>query len=108
MLQRGGTVVLQATQAGNTNWAVAPPVNQSFNVTPQSQSITFGGLIDKVYGSAPFTVSASASSGLAVSFSASPSGVSLSIAGPQGRDESSSNSPVQARTLLSATANRLL
>jgi hypothetical protein len=27
-----GTCTIQATQAGNTNWNPAPPVNQSFQV----------------------------------------------------------------------------
>ena len=38
-------------------------------ITPASQTITFGALANKVSSDAPFTVSATASSGLAVSFS---------------------------------------
>ena len=38
-------------------------------ITPASQTITFGALANKASGDAPFTVSATASSGLAVSFS---------------------------------------
>jgi len=63
-----GTCTIQATQAGNTNWAAATPVNQSFQVTQGSQTITFGALLSQPFGSAPFTVSATASSGLTVSF----------------------------------------
>ena len=66
-----GTCTIQATQAGNTNYAAATPVNRSFQVTPGSQtpqSIAFGALSNKPLGTAPFTVSATASSGLAVSF----------------------------------------
>jgi predicted transcriptional regulator YdeE len=64
-----GTCTLQATQAGNANWAAATPVNQSFQVTPRSQTITFGAIANRTLaGSVPFTVSATASSGLAVSF----------------------------------------
>jgi len=37
-----GTCTIQATQAGNTNYAAAAPVNQSFTVTPASQSVAFG------------------------------------------------------------------
>jgi hypothetical protein len=70
-----GTCTIQATQAGNTNYSPAPPVNQSFTVTPESQTITFGALSNQVYGSAPFNVSATASSGLAVSFSSQTSPV---------------------------------
>jgi uncharacterized repeat protein (TIGR03803 family) len=64
----GGTCTIQATQAGNADYTTAAPVNQSFQVTPLSQTITFGPLPNQPYGTAPFTVSATASSGLAVSF----------------------------------------
>jgi hypothetical protein len=67
-LVAAGTCTIQATQAGNANWTAATPVNQSFQVTPASQTITFGALSKRAFGSAPFTVSATASSGLAVSF----------------------------------------
>jgi sugar lactone lactonase YvrE len=63
-----GTCTVQATQAGNSNWAAATPVNQSFQVTPGSQIITFGALSNQPLGTTPFTVGASASSGLTVSF----------------------------------------
>jgi len=63
-----GTCTIQATQAGNATYAPATPVNQSFPVTPASETITFPPLSNRPYGSAPFTVSATASSGLTVSF----------------------------------------
>jgi sugar lactone lactonase YvrE len=63
-----GTCTIQATQAGNTSYSAATAVNQSFQVTQTSQSITFGALADRVFGSALFTVSGTASSGLPVSF----------------------------------------
>jgi hypothetical protein len=63
-----GTCTIQATQAGNANYGAAAPVNQSFQVTGSTpQSITFGALSNQAFGTAPFTVSATASSGLAVS-----------------------------------------
>jgi hypothetical protein len=68
-----GTCTIRAVQPGNNNWAAATPVNRSFPVTRGSQTITFGGLPNQAFGVAPFTVSATASSGLAVSFgSATP------------------------------------
>jgi hypothetical protein len=70
-----GTCTIQATQAGNSNYSAAAPVNQSLQVTQASQKITFGPLSNKVFGTAPFTVSASASSGLAVSFASLTSSV---------------------------------
>jgi hypothetical protein len=63
-----GTCTVQATQAGNANWAAAAPVNQSFSVTQGSQTISFGALANQAFGVAPFSVSATATSGLAVSF----------------------------------------
>jgi sugar lactone lactonase YvrE len=74
-LVNGGTCTIQATQAGNTDWAAAPPVNQSFQVTQASQTITFGILSNHAFGTAPFTVSAPASSGLPVSFASTTSTV---------------------------------
>lgn len=67
-LLAGGTCTIQATQAGNAIYAPAAPVSQSFQVTPLSQTITFGSLSSQDYGTPPFTVSATASSGLPVSF----------------------------------------
>jgi hypothetical protein len=70
-----GTCTIQATQAGNANYSAATPVNQSFQVTPESQTITFGALSSQTLGTAPFTLSATASSGLAVSFVSTTSAV---------------------------------
>ena len=63
-----GPVVVRASQAGNGDYMAAPNVNRSF-APPAAQTITFGALTNKTYGDAPFTVSATASSGLTVSFS---------------------------------------
>ncbi len=67
-LAAGGTCTIEATQAGNATYAAAPAVSQSFQVAKESQTITFGALSNQTYGTAPITVSASASSGLAVVF----------------------------------------
>ncbi|MGA2119014.1 MAG: protease pro-enzyme activation domain-containing protein, partial [Bryobacteraceae bacterium] len=63
-----GICTIQATQSGNGTYAAATPVTQSFQVTQASQTISFGALSKKTVGAAPFTVGATASSGLAVSF----------------------------------------
>lgn len=65
-----GTCTILASQSGNANYAAATNVSQSFAVTSglSSQTITFGTLTNRTLGSAPFTVSATASSGLPVSF----------------------------------------
>jgi len=63
-----GTCTIQATQGGNATYSAATSVNQTFQVTQESQTITFGALSNQSYGTPPFTVSATASSGLMVSF----------------------------------------
>jgi hypothetical protein len=65
-----GTCTIDANQAGNGAYQAAPQVQQSFAVTLASQTISFtssppGGAD---VGGAPYTVSATASSGLAVTF----------------------------------------
>ena len=74
-LVAAGTCTIQATQAGNTNYLAAAPVNQSFAITQASQTITFNALSNQVFGTAPFAVGATASSGLAVSFASTTSAV---------------------------------
>jgi hypothetical protein len=66
-----GTCTIQATQPGNASFNPAPPVAQSFAVTSTQktdQTLTFAKPPDKQLGDPPFTLSASASSGLPVSF----------------------------------------
>jgi hypothetical protein len=84
----GVVVTVEADQAGNSNYSAAAAIQQSFSIAQASQSITFGALANQTYGNAPFTVSATASSGLAVGFSivagsqyASISGNTISILG---------------------------
>jgi uncharacterized protein (TIGR03437 family) len=81
-----GSCMVEATQAGNTNWPAAPPVDQSFQVTQGTQTVTFGALANQPFGTPPITVNATASSGLAVSFASSTttvctvSGVTVALA----------------------------
>lgn len=74
-LLSAGTCTIQATQPGIVNIAPASPVNQSFTVNPAPQTITFSALSNQTFGAVPFTVSATASSGLAVSFNSQTAGV---------------------------------
>ena len=83
-----GSTTLTATQAGNTNYNAAASVQQTLTVNAkQSQSITFTALEAKTFGATDFTLSATASSGLAISYLssntlvASVSGNIVSIAG---------------------------
>jgi hypothetical protein len=65
-----GSCAVSASQAGNATYNAAPTVSQTFSVGKAGQAITFGPLGDKTYGDVDFTVSATASSTLAVSFAA--------------------------------------
>lgn len=66
-----GTVVVRASQAGNANWNAATPVERSFTVGApglQNQTIAFSNIPNKLTTDPPFTLSATASSGLPVTF----------------------------------------
>ena len=63
-----GEVVVKASQPGNQAYEAALPVNRSFQVKKQDQTITFAALSNKYTNDLPFTVSATASSGLPVNF----------------------------------------
>jgi hypothetical protein len=79
-----GTCVIDADQAGDASYEPAPRVQQSFAVGRASQTITFTSPAPTaaVVGGAPYAVAATASSGLAVSFSIDASAASVcSIAG---------------------------
>ncbi len=77
----GGTCTIQASQAGNGNYNAAANVNQSFAVAKAAQTITFAALSGKTIGAAPFAVSATASSGLAVTFVSTTTAVCTVSAG---------------------------
>jgi hypothetical protein len=72
-LAGAGACMVTASQAGDANYSPASAVSQIFAIARASQSITFGPLARKSYGAPNFGVSATASSGLAVSFAASGS-----------------------------------
>jgi FG-GAP-like repeat len=63
-----GKCKIQATQPGNASYLAATPVDQSFEVTQGSQTITFTPPANQPYGTPPFTLTATASSGLAVKY----------------------------------------
>jgi len=65
-----GTCTVNANQAGDANYLDAPQATQSFPVAPAPQAITFAALSGRTFGDPDFTVAASASSGLMVTFSA--------------------------------------
>ena len=85
-----GTCTIQADQAGNASYNAAPPVQQSFSVVSGqgAQTITFAPIADATLAQSPLGVSATASSGLPVSFSSlttsvcTVSGASISLLTP--------------------------
>jgi len=66
-----GTCSVRYDQLGNGNYNDAAQVTESVTAQKAGQSISFGPLPDKTFGDPDFTVSATASSGLTVSFGAS-------------------------------------
>ena len=80
----GGTCSVNANQGGNGAYLAAPQVQQSFSVARAPQTITITsvppGQVDK--HSPPYTITATATSGLAPSFSIAPSSSAIcSISG---------------------------
>ena len=68
-----GTCTVKADQPGGSSFNPAPSVTQGFAVTKANQAITFASLANRLLGQSPFTVSATSSAGLTVTFtSASP------------------------------------
>ena len=78
-LLRAGTCKVVASQAGNATYKAAPNVTQSFTVTTAklAQTITFAPLADRSIGAPPLTLSATASSGLAVSYAIAPASAAI-------------------------------
>jgi hypothetical protein len=66
-----GTTTITASQAGDDNYNAATDVQQSLTVEKAGQTITFGALDNKTFGDADFDLTATASSGLDVSYTSS-------------------------------------
>ena len=66
-----GTSVITANQSGNSVFSAAIPVTQTLTVTGISQSISFPAIVAKVVGDVDFAPGATASSGLAVTYTSS-------------------------------------
>jgi hypothetical protein len=72
-----GTSIITAFQAGNDKFGAAAPVAQILTVVKKAQNIVFNAIPNKRLGDAGFTVSATASSGLPVSYSSSDTNVAF-------------------------------
>jgi hypothetical protein len=70
-----GSCTVTALQAGNGNWTAATPVSQSFTIHHELQTLTFPVIPTQLLSTGSITLSASASSGLAVTFASSTSTV---------------------------------
>jgi hypothetical protein len=70
-----GSTTITASQAGNANYVAAPSVGQSLTVTKAAQTITFTAPTAQTYGNSSFTLSATASSGLPVTFTSANTNV---------------------------------
>ena len=69
-LTGAGQCTITASQDGDANTNAAAPVARTFSIGKSDQQITFAALAGKTFGDPDFSVNASASSNLAVSFSA--------------------------------------
>jgi hypothetical protein len=87
-LTAAGGCTVTANQAGDAAFNPAPAVPQPFTILKANQTISFGALPNKRFGDPPFSISASASSGLPVTFTASGSctlsGSKVTLTGPSG------------------------
>jgi hypothetical protein len=81
-----GSIVIDANQAGDSNYNAAAQVQQTLVANQGSQTVTFGPLSPVTFGVAPLMLSATSSSGLAVTYSVlsgpgSISGTTLTVTG---------------------------
>lgn len=63
-----GVITIVVTQPGDDNYNAAAPVTISFEITEADQSITFGEIQGRTFGDAPIELSATASSGLPITY----------------------------------------
>lgn len=63
-----GNITIEYTQSGNEKYNAAPAVRQVFKVEKANQTIAFANVAVKTYGDAPFILSASAGSGLPITY----------------------------------------
>ncbi len=76
-----GTTNITASQAGDTDYNAAANVIQGLSVGKASQTTTFGALVSKTFGDAPFSLTGTTSSGLTLNYSSSNTSVAT-VSGP--------------------------
>ncbi len=73
-----GSVTITATQPGNINFSSATAVSKLFTIAKKAQAISFANLPTITYSNAPFALTGTSNSGLAVSYiSSNPSIASI-------------------------------
>ncbi len=83
-LVAGGTCTINANQAGTTNYAAAPQVQQSFTVTPLAQTISFGTAPSpSMYGTSVTVSATGGASGNPVTFTSATTSV-CTVSGTNG------------------------
>jgi len=73
----GGACVITAAQGGNADYEPAADVSRTFVVAAAGQTIIFDALPARTFGDPPFTLTATATSGLTVTFSVMGGGCEL-------------------------------
>lgn len=119
-LNGAGICEIIASQAGDSNYSGATSVTQSFAITRSNQTVTFGELSPRTVEAVDFSVSASASSSLTVSFSATGNCTvtgatvhvnnagSCTITASQAGDNNYNPAPDVAQSITITTANQTI
>ncbi len=80
-----GTYTVVASYSGDSSYQASASTAQTLTIAKSAQTITFGALGNQTYGAAPFALTATASSGLVVTYSvtgpATVTGSTLTITG---------------------------
>ena len=72
-----GSCTVYANQSGSSSYLAAPQVQQTFSIAKRSQTITFPDPGNHDRNDPPFPLSATSSSGLAVTYTVDPSSASI-------------------------------
>lgn len=80
-IKTAGTATITASQAGNSSFKAATPINQNLAVSKKAQIITFKAIPAKTVADSDFVAGATASSGLAISYGSSDSTVVQIVGG---------------------------
>ena len=72
-IQGAGVVTIRASQDGNASFNAAPTVEQNMTINKAPQTITFSSITNQNLSAGTYTLNATASSGLGVSFTSSDS-----------------------------------